>query len=50
MEAIKGEKYIPFAPSATSGGGLFYKTGQGFIGGLSYRYIKTCRLIKIIAL
>ncbi len=36
----KGEDYIPLAPTATSTGGLFYKKGTGFNGGISYRYIK----------
>ncbi len=39
--AIKGEDYIPLAPTATSTGGLFYKKQQGFNGALSYRYIKS---------
>ena len=37
---IKGEDYIPLAPTATSTGGLFYKSKVGFNGSLSYRYIK----------
>ncbi len=36
----KGSDYIPLAPTATSTGGLFYKAGKGFNGGISYRYIK----------
>ncbi len=36
----KGEDYIPLAPTATSTGGLFYKSKVGFNGSLSYRYIK----------
>ena len=35
----KGRDFIPLAPTATSTGGLFYKAGRGFNGGLSYRYI-----------
>ena len=35
----KGQDYIPLAPTATSTGGLYYKAGRGFNGGLSYRYI-----------
>ena len=38
---VKGNDYIPLAPTATSTGGLFYKAKQGFNGGLSYRYIKS---------
>jgi len=37
---IKGQDYIPLAPTATSTGGLFYKAKRGFNGGLSYRFIK----------
>ncbi len=40
IEQMKGEDYIPLAPSLTSVGGLYYKKQQGFNGGLSYRYIK----------
>jgi outer membrane cobalamin receptor len=39
--AIKGEDYIPLAPTATSTGGLFYKAKYGFNGGLTYRYISS---------
>jgi TonB dependent receptor/TonB-dependent Receptor Plug Domain/CarboxypepD_reg-like domain len=35
----KGQNYIPLAPTTTSTGGLYYKTKQGFNGGLNYRYI-----------
>lgn len=38
---IKGEDYIPLAPTATSTGGLFYKVTEGFNGSLTYRYIKS---------
>ncbi len=37
---LKGQDYIPLAPTATSTGGLFYKNKDGFNGSLSYRYIK----------
>ncbi len=40
LDAVKGENYIPLAPTATSTGGLFYKSGRGFNGGINYRYIK----------
>ena len=36
----KGANYIPLAPTFTSVGGLYYKTQQGFNGGINYRYIK----------
>jgi len=36
---VKGEDYIPLAPTVTSTGGLFYKNKLGFNGGLTYRYI-----------
>lgn len=38
--ANKGEDYIPLAPTVTSTGGLYYKSKEGFNGGVSYRYIK----------
>ncbi len=41
ISAVKGNDYIPLAPTATSTGGLFYKAKLGFNGGLSYRYIKS---------
>lgn len=37
---VKGQNYIPLAPTLTSAGGLYYKAEQGFNGGISYRYIK----------
>lgn len=37
---MKGENYIPLAPTATSTGGLFYKKKEGLNGGLTYRYIR----------
>lgn len=37
---IKGEDYIPLAPSFTSTGGVFYKAGKGLNGGITYRFIK----------
>lgn len=40
IDNVKGENYIPLAPTATSVAGLFYKAKQGFNGGFSYRYIK----------
>lgn len=36
---LKGQDYIPLAPTVTSIGGLYYKSKQGFNGGLSYRFI-----------
>lgn len=36
---IKGQDYIPLAPTATSIGGLFYKMKRGFNGGINYRFI-----------
>lgn len=36
----KGQDYIPLAPTASSTGGIFYKTKKGWNGSLSYRYIK----------
>ncbi len=36
---IKGQDYIPLAPTATSIGGIFYKTKRGFNGGVTYRFI-----------
>ncbi|HMU73095.1 MAG TPA: TonB-dependent receptor [Ferruginibacter sp.] len=36
----KGNDYIPLAPTFTSVGGIYYKSVQGFNGGISYRYIK----------
>ena len=36
----KDRHYIPLAPTATSTGGLYYKTKKGFHGGINYRYIK----------
>ncbi len=35
-----GANYIPLAPTATSTGGIFYKSKYGFNGSFSYRYIK----------
>ncbi len=40
IDELKGEDFIPLAPTVTSTGGFFYKQSQGFNGGLSYRYIK----------
>lgn len=40
IDAIKGQDYIPLAPTASSTGGIFYKVKYGFNGSLSYRYIK----------
>jgi hypothetical protein len=39
-DEIKGQDYIPLAPTATSTGGLFYKKQKGFNGSINYRYIK----------
>jgi len=36
---MKGQDYIPLAPTATSIGGIFYKTKRGFNGGVTYRFI-----------
>lgn len=38
---LRGQDYIPLAPTATSTGGIFYKAKQGFNGSLNYRYIKS---------
>ena len=38
---IKGQDYIPLAPTATSTGGIFYKKTEGLNGSISYRYIKS---------
>ncbi|MEP7108820.1 MAG: TonB-dependent receptor [Ferruginibacter sp.] len=38
---IKGQDYIPLAPTATSTGGFFYKTMNGFNGSVTYRYISS---------
>jgi len=40
VDEMKGQDYIPLAPTFTSIGGLYYKAQTGFNGGLSYRYIK----------
>ena len=37
---LKGEDYIPLAPTVSSTGGVFYKKKYGFNGSLTYRYIK----------
>ncbi len=37
---VKGQNYIPLAPTATSIGGVYYKKPTGFNGGINYRYIK----------
>ncbi|MBS1597843.1 MAG: carboxypeptidase-like regulatory domain-containing protein [Bacteroidetes bacterium] len=36
----KGQNYIPLAPTFTSTGGIFYRSKNGFNGGINYRYIK----------
>lgn len=41
IDASKGQDYIPLAPIATSTGGIFYKSQQGFNGSISYRYMKS---------
>lgn len=41
LDAAKGQNYIPLAPTFSSTGGLFYKTGQGWNGSISYRYLKS---------
>lgn len=38
-EAIQGEDYIPLAPDFTMAGGISLGEGQGFSGGINYRYI-----------
>lgn len=40
LDAAKGQDYIPLAPTLNSTGGLFYKTGKGWNGSISYRYLK----------
>lgn len=39
-DLLKGEDYIPLAPTVSSTGGLFYRPREGFNGGISYRLIK----------
>ena len=38
---LKGQNYIPLAPTATSTGGIFYKKAEGLNGSITYRYIKS---------
>ena len=38
---LKGEDYIPLAPTVSSTGGIFYKKKYGVNGSLTYRYIKS---------
>ncbi|MES2003356.1 MAG: TonB-dependent receptor [Bacteroidota bacterium] len=40
MDGTKGQNYIPLAPTASSTGGIFYKTTYGWNASLSYRYLK----------
>ncbi len=40
LDAAKGQNHIPLAPTATSTGGVFYKSTYGWNGSLSYRYIR----------
>jgi len=40
LDASKGQNYIPLAPTMTSTGGIFYKSEDGFSGGINYRYMK----------
>lgn len=40
LDAPKGTNYIPLAPTLTSVGGIFYKSIEGWNGGISYRYLK----------
>jgi outer membrane cobalamin receptor len=39
IDEVKGENYVPLAPTFTSIGGLTVKTKKGFSGSLRYRYI-----------
>ena len=38
---IKGNDFIPLAPTATTTGGIYYKQKLGLNGGVSYRYLKS---------
>lgn len=38
-EALEGEDFIPLAPDFTMAGGITLGEGQGFSGGINYRYI-----------
>jgi hypothetical protein len=40
IENIKGEDYIPLAPTFTSTGGISYQNKNGYNGSLRYRYLK----------
>ena len=39
MDAVKGQNYLPLAPTFTSTGGLDFKFKNGINGGISYRYL-----------
>lgn len=39
-EEAEGNNYIPLAPTITSTGGLTYRDGNNFYGGLRYRYLQ----------
>jgi outer membrane cobalamin receptor len=40
IDELKGNNYIPLAPSCTSTGGIFYRKKEGLNGGVTYRFIK----------
>jgi outer membrane receptor protein involved in Fe transport len=40
VEEIKGQDFIPLAPTLTSVGGITYQSNKGFNGSLRYRYMQ----------
>ena len=40
LDAVKGQTYLPLAPTFTSTGGLDFKLKNGINGGISYRYLQ----------
>ncbi|MFV8345758.1 TonB-dependent receptor [Flavobacterium sp. ZB4P13] len=40
IDEPKGQDYIPLAPDFTTTGGLSFQKGNGFSGGIRYRYLK----------
>jgi TonB dependent receptor/CarboxypepD_reg-like domain/TonB-dependent Receptor Plug Domain len=39
LDAVKGQNYLPLAPTFTSTAGLYYRLKDGLNGGISYRYL-----------
>ncbi len=39
LDAVKGQNYLPLAPTFTSTGGLGFRFSNGINGGISYRYL-----------